>query len=252
MFRSIDPKPLGAAAGGAALVAAAWAIQARRSRRYSAHLHRATVETLLNALHAGDPFTARHSRRVADLAETLACAHGVGHGERTVIRLAALLHDMGKLDEDLFRIVHSPDRLSGDERAKIEGHPDEGAHILAPLEEIHPGIIRMVESHHESWNGGGYPRGLAAEEIPVGARVISIADVFDAVTQPRVYKEEANVEDALELIGSGSGSRFDPALIETLKQPEVLEAWLRIADAGRSRERAISESSSRSGSSARR
>jgi putative nucleotidyltransferase with HDIG domain len=245
--------PIGAAAAaGAAMVAAAWVEQSRRTRRYSAHLHRATVETLLNALHAGDPFTARHSRRVADLAEVLARAHGVPRSGITEIRLGALLHDMGKLDEDLFSIVHSPDRLSGDDREKMEDHPGESAHILQPLEEIHPGLIRLVESHHENWNGSGYPRGLQAEEIPLGARIISVADVFDALTQPRVYREAASVEEAMELLRSGVGSRFDPALIETLERPEVMEKWVAIAETGRADEHgiALSGSSSRSDSSA--
>jgi putative two-component system response regulator len=194
------------------------------------------VETLLNVLHAGDPFTARHSRRVAALAEALGRAHGLAADALSEIRLAGLLHDMGKLDEHLLPIVHSPDRLSGDQREKIEEHPDEGAHILAPLEAIHPGLIDIVSSHHEAWNGGGYPRGLSGEEIPLGARIISLADVFDAVTQPRVYREADGIEDALRLIRDGRGSRFDPTLLDTLERPEVAARWIEIAEAGRREE----------------
>jgi putative nucleotidyltransferase with HDIG domain len=224
-------------AGGIAGVA--WFEHSRSSRRYLARLHRATVETLLNVLHAGDPFTARHSRRVAALAEELARAHRLPSEALSEIRLAALLHDMGKLEENLLPIVHSPDRLSGDERSKIEGHPQEGAHILAPLEAIHPGLIDIVSSHHEAWNGGGYPRGLSGEQIPLGARIISMADVFDAVTQPRVYRDADGIEDALQLIRSGAGSRFDPALLDTLDQPAVTNRWIEIAEAGRREERAL-------------
>jgi putative nucleotidyltransferase with HDIG domain len=217
----------------------AWLDHSRKGRRYLARLHRATVETLLNVLHAGDPFTARHSRRVALLAEELARAHRLCAEDRSEIRLAALLHDMGKLEETLLPIVHSPDRLSGHEREKIEGHPQEGAHILAPLEEIHPGLIDIVCSHHEAWNGGGYPRGLSGEEIPLGARIISMADVFDAVTQPRVYRDADGIEDALQLIHSGRGSRFDPALLDTLEQPAITARWIEIAEEGRREERAL-------------
>lgn len=231
--------PLGTAIAAATLVGAAWVEDARRSRRYLAHLHRATVETLLNALHAGDPFTARHSRRVADLAESLASAHGVARGQLTELRLAALLHDMGKIDEDFFQIVHSASTLSGGDRQKIEEHPGEGAHILAPLEEIHPGLIRVVESHHESWNGSGYPRGLSGDEIPLGARIISMADVFDAITQPRVYREAVSVEEAFDLIRSGAGSRFDPDLLATLERPEVMGRWVEIAERGHNEEQSI-------------
>jgi len=231
---------LGAAAAlSGALAGVAWLDHSKSSRRYLARLHRATVETLLNVLHAGDPFTARHSRRVAALAEELARGHRLPREALSEIRLAALLHDMGKLEEHLLPIVHSPDRLSGDERQKIEEHPQEGAHILAPLAAIHPGLIEIVSSHHEAWNGGGYPRGLSGEEIPFGARVISMADVFDAVTQPRVYREADGIEDALRLIRSGGGSRFDPALIATLEQPATTARWIEIAEAGRREERAL-------------
>jgi putative nucleotidyltransferase with HDIG domain len=223
--------------GGVAGVA--WLDHSRSSRRYLARLHRATVETLLNVLHAGDPFTARHSRRVAALAEELARAHRLPPEALSEIRLAALLHDMGKLEEHVLPIVHSPDRLSGDEREKIEEHPQEGAHILAPLEAIHPDLIDIVSSHHEAWNGGGYPRGLSGEEIPLGARIISMADVFDAVTQPRVYRNAEGIEDGIRLIRSGRGSRFDPALLDTLDQAAVTARWIEIAEAGRREESAL-------------
>jgi putative nucleotidyltransferase with HDIG domain len=187
-------------------------------------------------LHAGDPFTARHSRRVATLSEILGRAHGLNEQEITRLRLAALLHDMGKIDEEFFQIVHSEDRLSGGERNKIEEHPGESAHILAPLEEIHPGLISIVESHHENWNGGGYPRGLSGEDIPIAARIISIADVFDALTQPRVYREAASVEVTLDQIRDDAGSRFDPSILETLHHRHVLKTWIDIAETGRREE----------------
>lgn len=241
MNRARAVLPLASAAAAALAVGIAWVEHARRSSKYYAHLHRATVETLLNALHAGDPFTARHSRRVATLAEILGRAHGLNGRELTQLRLAALLHDMGKIDEGFFQIVHSADRLSGQDRNKIEEHPGESAHILAPLEEIHPGLISIVESHHESWNGGGYPRGLSGDDIPVAARIISIADVFDAMTQPRVYREAASVEDALDTVRSGAGSMFDPRILETLHRREVLDPWIEIAETGRREEYGLRE-----------
>lgn len=215
----------------------AWAAAVRRERRYAAHLHRAAVETLLNALTAGDSYTARHSRRVADLAESLAAAHGMRGRELSKLRIAALLHDMGKIDDRFFHIVHSPAPLSESDRAKIKQHPHEGADILQPLDEIHPGLMRIVESHHECWDGGGYPRGLHDDGIPLAARVISIADVFDAITQPRSYREAVDVDEAIEIICREGGTKFDPNLLHTLGREDVLRRWREIADQGRTDER---------------
>jgi putative nucleotidyltransferase with HDIG domain len=225
--------PLSLIAIAAVVVATAWALQALHSRGYSQRLHRATVETLLNALSAGDPFTARHSRRVAQLATALAEAHGISRREHATLRIAALLHDMGKIDDRFFHIVHSPSRLSEEERAAIQQHPHESAHILEPLEEFHPGLIRVVESHHECWSGGGYPRGSRGEEIPVAARIISVADVFDALTQSRTYRDPDSVDEALARIRDESGSRFDPGVVATLEEPRVMRRWREIAEEGR-------------------
>lgn len=228
--------PLGAIAVTAVVIGLAWAVQGYRSRRYAQRLHRATVETLLNALTAGDSFTARHSRRVAELATVLSRAHGLSRTCHSNLRLAALLHDMGKIDDRFFRIVHSPERLSAEDREKIEEHPHESAHILQPLEEFHPGLVRIVESHHECWGGGGYPRGLRGGEIPIEARIISVADVFDALTQSRSYREPGTVDEALERIQAEAGTRFDPAVLETLSRPRVLKRWRAIAEEARGAE----------------
>jgi putative nucleotidyltransferase with HDIG domain len=217
-----------AAAGtalGAALVGAAWAIDAARRRRAMHRLHRRTVELLLNALTADDPVTARHSRRVADLSYALAEAAGLRGPELRTLRVAALLHDMGKIDDRFFHIVHSRRPLSREERAEIRRHPHESAHILAPLDGEHPGLSAIVCSHHERWDGTGYPRGLEAEEIPLGGRIIAVADAFDAMTQPRKYRPAMEMEDALEELRGGAGKQFDPRLVELTSARPVAAAW---------------------------
>jgi putative nucleotidyltransferase with HDIG domain len=210
---------------------------ARRRREHSRQVHRALVDVLLNALTAGDAFTERHSRRVADLTDVLADALRLGRRYRATLRLAALLHDLGKIDDRYFAIVHGDRPLSDHERKRIEDHPRTSAFILEPLEAVHPGLVEIVSSHHESWDGEGYPCGLKEDGIPLGARLIAAADVFDAMTQPRSYRDPRPPEEVLREIRSEGGSRFDPGVVELLDRPWVRARWRSIAESGREQER---------------
>jgi putative nucleotidyltransferase with HDIG domain len=229
---------LAAAVGGGA-----WLLAARRERRQASRLHRVLVELLLKTLTAGDPETARHSRRVADLADVLSTPLRLGTQDHATLRIAALLHDLGKMDDELFELVHSPDPLTEAEREQIHGHPRTSAEILEPLEPFHPGILRTVRAHHESWDGHGYPDGLAGEEIPLAARVISIADVFDALTQPRSYREPLEPARAIERIIASAGERFDPKIVSFLGMESVRSEWSAIVRRGREDEEGSGTSS---------
>lgn len=217
----------------AGLIAAAWGLDAWRRARDTSQLHRTLVDLLLNTLHTGDPETERHSRRVAALTDVLASTYRFGRRAHARLRLAALLHDMGKMDDEVFDIVHSCEPLSREARREMEQHPREGADILHPLERIHPGISKIVRSHHEAWNGEGYPEGLLGSEIPIEARILSVADVFDAMTQPRSYHDPLGVDEALERIRRSAGERFDPEVVRRIGQPQVKERWAMIAALGR-------------------
>ena len=224
--------------GGATLMSLAWRADARWRRRESGRMHRAIVDLLLNALSAGDAVTERHSRRVADLTDALAASYGIVGRRHSTLRLAALLHDMGKIDDRFFHILHSCSPLSRDERNKINEHPQESADILEPMEAIHPGISRIVEAHHECWDGNGYPRQLKHDQIPLEARIISAADVFDAMTQPRAYREPLSPETALQELQRGAGTRFDPEVIKRVERPDVFTRWVEVSRAGRAEEEA--------------
>jgi HD-GYP domain-containing protein (c-di-GMP phosphodiesterase class II) len=223
----------GAALAAAGAMGMAWLADAMRRANETRLLHRRVVDLLLNALTADDPVTARHSRRVADLAFALGEADGrLDRDEMATLRVAALLHDMGKIDDRFFLIVHSRKPLSEEQRAQIKHHPHQSARILEPLEEVHPGLMQIVSSHHECWDGSGYPCGIAGEEIPLAARIIALADVFDAMTQPRSYKDAMPVEDALEKLDEGCARQFDPHLVELVESGRVLDRWIEIAHQG--------------------
>ena len=219
-------------AGVAMVLGTAWLADSYRRSEHARITHRILVDVLLNALTADDAITARHSRRVADLSFALAQECGMGRRELATLRVAALLHDMGKIDDRFFHIVHSRDPLSEEERSEMEFHPHLSARILEPLEPIHPGLTSIVASHHECWDGTGYPLGCGGEEIPLGARIISVADVFDAMTQPRAYKEGMPVAEAFERLRKSAGRQFDPSVVELVQAYPVREQWEEIARNG--------------------
>lgn len=224
---------LGLALVAAGALGAALGVELRKQRRRTARLHRSLIDLLLNALTADDRVTARHSRRVASLTDVLADELSLDRKQRAALRVAALLHDMGKIEEAFFHIVHSRKRLSDAQQRRIQHHPARSAHILRPLERVHPGITETVAAHHERWDGQGYPRQLAGNDIPLGARLIAMADSFDAMTQPRGYQTTTDPAEALAEIRQGAGCQFDPHLAELLDRPRVRERWLEIARKGR-------------------
>lgn len=193
---------------GAALLVA----YSRREMKLRERLAAASLETLLNAIDANDPVTGAHARRVATYALILARAQGLNvRAQRSVERIA-LFHDVGKIHAALFDIVHDSSSLSPEERRLVSTHPRRGAEVLEPLSMFYPDLSEGVLSHHEKWDGTGYPRRLKGTEIPLQARIVSIADTFDVITHSRPYKEGESVTDALNAIQEGSGTQFDPML----------------------------------------
>jgi putative nucleotidyltransferase with HDIG domain len=157
-----------------------------------------------------DLYTAGHCERVADLGCMLAEAVGVTGRELAWFRMGAILHDVGKISVPA-EILNKPGRLSPEERQIMQGHAVVGDEIVAKLE--FPWNIRpLVRSHHEHWVGTGYPDGLAGEEIPLHARILCVADVFDALTSARAYKPALPLEEALAIMEEDCGRMFEPRL----------------------------------------
>jgi putative nucleotidyltransferase with HDIG domain len=191
----------------------------------------ASLETLLNAIDANDAETGAHVRRVARYALILARAAGADDTVQRSVERVALFHDIGKIHEALFDVIHEGDRITPAERQLIATHPQRGAEVLAPISEFYPELCESVLSHHERWDGRGYPRRLRGPRIPFPARIVAIADTFDAITHRRRYAKGRSIDEALDLIAAGRGTQFDPELIDLFLRPDIVARLRRTARA---------------------
>src|SRR5437879_6577512 len=158
-----------------------------------------------------DIVTYEHSHRVAVYAQRLARHLGWPRQEARDLALAALVHDLGKtwIGND---ILNKSAALSAEERRKMQSHPVIGARILIGCD-VSPFFVETVLYHHEAWNGRGYPTGLKGEEIPLSARILTVADVFDVLTSQRPYKAPLSIDAARERLQLGSAASFDPMVV---------------------------------------
>ncbi len=169
--------------------------------------------SLARAVDARDAYTGSHSERVADLAARIATQLGVDREQVELTRLAGSLHDLGKLaiPEEILR---KPGPLSETERLVLERHPQIGFRMLESLG-VDP-VADWVLHHHERWDGSGYPDGVAGETIPLGARIIFVADAYDAMTSDRVYRDRLTDDEAIAELDRCAGSQFDPEIVRAL------------------------------------
>jgi putative nucleotidyltransferase with HDIG domain len=165
------------------------------------------LQRLAAMLEAKDPDTLGHSRRVTRHAERIAHDMGLSREDVARVRTAASLHDVGKVHTPR-QILAKPDRLTDQELEIMKRHPVDGARMVAELRD--PAIIAMVRHHHERLDGSGYPDGLRGDEIPLGSRIISVADTFDAITSSRTYHGARAHRRALEVVSEEAGNRLDP------------------------------------------
>jgi len=178
-------------------------------------LHQATLEAVALAIDGRDPAARGHVRRVQRYSLALARLMERPMEERQALRLAALLHDIGKVVVP-DHLLCKPGRLSESEFERIKTHPEAGVSILAPAGLPEP-VLRIIRHHHERWDGTGYPGSLRGEGIPSGARILAVADTFEALTSDRVYRARMQPAEAMALIEAWSGVQFDPAVVAALK-----------------------------------
>jgi diguanylate cyclase (GGDEF)-like protein/putative nucleotidyltransferase with HDIG domain len=184
----------------------------RRHVQEMADLHLATIEALALAIDAKDQTAHTHIRRVQVYAAALAKALGMADSEIQGVKTAALLHDIGKLAVPE-HILAKPGPLTQEEFQKIRIHPQIGAEIISAVPFPYP-VAPLIMSHHERWDGKGYPQGLRGEEIPLGARILSVVDYFDALTSDRPYHRAMSQEAALGLLQQEAGRALDPKVVE--------------------------------------
>lgn len=189
----------------------------QRVRQRTAELERARLETLERLARAAeyrDDATHEHAQRIGHVASALAKRLGLPDRTVELVRRAAPLHDIGKLAIP-DSILLKPGRLTEEEFEVVKGHAKVGAQILSGSQST---VLQLAEqiaaTHHEKWNGTGYPAGLAGEDIPIGGRLVAVADVFDALTHDRPYKSAWPVERAIVQIRDDSGTHFDPGVVE--------------------------------------
>ncbi|MBI2370688.1 MAG: response regulator [Deltaproteobacteria bacterium] len=175
-----------------------------------------TLKSLVNSLEAKDPYTRQHSQRVTNLSLQLAEEMGCTQTERDVIGFAAFLHDIGKIGVS-DAILQKPGVLTPEEYALIKAHPLIGARIVEPLRmlRLEKGAIRH---HHERWDGSGYPDGLRGEQIPVLARIVTVADAYDAIAHDRPYRKGAGPEGALRELERCAGVQFDQRVVQAIRR----------------------------------
>jgi putative nucleotidyltransferase with HDIG domain len=171
----------------------------------------ATVRALSNAVEARDAYTSKHAERVTAYALEIAGALGTSLADAEEIEFGFLLHDIGKVAIP-DAILYKPGPLTDKERALMEQHPLIGADIVRGIEFL-GSAAEVVRSHHERWDGGGYPDGLAGDAIPLTARIFGVADVFDALTTERPYRPASPLAAARAMIVEESGRQFDPQVV---------------------------------------
>jgi len=171
------------------------------------------VQMLARALEAKDAYTRGHSIRVSQYAVATASMMGFDGGQIDGIRLGGELHDIGKIGTRE-AVLHKAGSLTADEFRQITEHPVLGERMLAPLAHESPDVLRIVRSHHERLDGRGFPDGLRGEKIPVEARIVAVADAFDAMTTRRPYRESRPAEDALTELRRVAGTQLDPQAVE--------------------------------------
>jgi putative nucleotidyltransferase with HDIG domain len=178
------------------------------------------LDLMVAAIEARDPYTSGHSKRVANTSTILARALGLPGAQVERVTVAALLHDVGKIDEAFAPILAKEGRLTPEEWAVMKRHPVRSAELVGMLTSLSD-VVAPVRHHHENWDGTGYPDGLKGDAIPLTSRIIMFADTLDAITTDRPYRRALSMEDARAEFIKFKGKQFDPTLCEVVLRPDV-------------------------------
>ncbi len=178
------------------------------------------LDLMVAAIEARDPYTSGHSKRVANTSTILARALGLTSAQVERVTVAALLHDVGKIDEAFAPILAKEGRLTPEEWAIMKRHPVRSAELIGMLTSLRD-VVAPVRHHHENWDGTGYPDGLKGEAIPLTSRIIMFADTLDAITTDRPYRRALGMEDARSEFVKFKGKQFDPGLCEVVLRADV-------------------------------
>jgi HD-GYP domain-containing protein (c-di-GMP phosphodiesterase class II) len=183
----------------------------RRNRELS-QSYLDTVNIVIRAVEARDSFTRGHTERVTDLATAIGNQMKLSEEQLFNLEIGSLLHDVGQIGIP-DAILQKPGPLEDDEYARVKRHPEDGKKMIEPVSYIEEAIPTILY-HHERFDGSGYPEKLQGEQIPLAGRIIAVADVFDALTNDRPYRDRLPEEQAIQLIKEGKGSKFDPVVVD--------------------------------------
>jgi putative nucleotidyltransferase with HDIG domain len=178
------------------------------------------LDLMVAAIEARDPYTSGHSQRVSRASKIIAKAIGLRPAEVERVGVAALLHDVGKIDEAFAPILAKEGRLTPEEWDVMKRHPIRSAELVGLLSSLKD-VVPSVRNHHENWDGTGYPDGLKGSVIPQASRIIMFADTLDAMTTDRPYRKALSMEDAKAEIIKFRGRQFDPEICDRIVSPEV-------------------------------
>ncbi len=176
-------------------------------------VNRELLELMVKAIEARDPYTSGHSVRVSEYARQIARELGLNPKQVDQIGTAALLHDVGKIHEDFAPLLRKAGRLTPEERMLMQAHPVRSADLASTIAEFRGRVQADIRNHHENYDGTGYPDGLVGDAIPIGARIIMIADTLDAMTTDRPYRTALTLQRALDELNNHAGRQFDPKLV---------------------------------------
>jgi putative nucleotidyltransferase with HDIG domain len=198
------------------------------------------LELMVAAIEARDAYTSGHSRRVAKASTIIARSVGLSQEEVERVTVAALLHDVGKIDEKFGPIISKEGRLTPEEWEIMKRHPIRSAELVGLLSSLKD-IVSPVRHHHENWDGTGYPDGLRGESIPLASRIIMFADTLDAITTDRPYRKALSIEEARAEFIRFRANQFDPTICDRVVSSDVWsELYVTFVDESRKIHRAAS------------